>query len=622
MDLVNLFRKKNKEQEEESEVKKPSSSERQVSKAQGNKRFRIDGNDEIYERRSEGDGDGEESPALNVIQKMGEFPPHKDVLTHPNSSNVGLRIPLKMEDSIIAIKLDATRARIVYDPEFTDQVLPYVATIQSALSEVGLSTGGPPLYAVSSIIRAVRLNADQNTGANKSAVGSKSDGAKLFREWIQIAKEEKATDVHIRILDGGQAEVMMRVDGELEPISGADRGLFTARDALNAMKSAYEVLSDRHSNNMGTFSEASTLSSMIDAALGIPNVRLRFASLRGLYGPKAVVRLLSSNAGGKVMSFAEMGFAPSHVEMFERAQRLDAGAIGQMGVTGSGKTTAAKTFIETHPKYGSAAFYQVADPIEYPISQMHQIYVQRNLMTLNEAGKKDPYSEVIEALLRNDPDLVDVGEVRDLLSARAMANIAKSGHLSMFTLHVDSVAGAINRLTDPKVGLTREELTGGKMIGLLDYQALVPLLCPHCSQTKNELIFDLKRNGDPNSEREERYVTYLVDVMSKRFGLDPNILRWRNQNGCDHCRKRGTKGLTICAEVLMPDDEWLDFSAENKDRDAIRRWRHNYSDRNPVSENMNGKLVIEHALYKAHVGLIDPRSVERFGQLESLELLK
>lgn len=155
------------------------------------------------------------------------------------------------------------------------------------------------------------------------------------------------------------------------------------------------------------------------------------------------------------MSFAEMGFAPSHVEMFERAQRLDAGAIGQMGVTGSGKTTAAKTFIETHPKYGSAAMYQVADPIEYPISQMHQIYVQRNLMTLNETGKKDPYSEVIEALLRNDPDLVDVGEVRDVLSARAMANIAKSGHLSMFTLHVDSVAGAINRLTDPKVGLTR-----------------------------------------------------------------------------------------------------------------------------------------------------------------------
>lgn len=65
------------------------------------------------------------------------------------------------------------------------------------------------------------------------------------------------------------------------PIRGADRGLFTARDALNAMKSAYEVLSDRHSNNMGTFSETSTLSSMIDAALGIPNGRLRFASLRG-----------------------------------------------------------------------------------------------------------------------------------------------------------------------------------------------------------------------------------------------------------------------------------------------------------------------------------------------------
>lgn len=558
---------------------------------------------------------------LEVIKQIADFPPHKDVLTHPKSTNISLRIPGDLQDKILALKLEATKARIVCDPESEDQVSPYFAPIQSALGAVGISVVMPHLYAERSVIRAVRLNAEQNT-ETKSSVGNKSDGANLFREWIRIAKEERATDLHIRILDGGQSEVMMRVDGELEPILGSDRGLFTARDALNAMKSAYEVLSDRHSNNHGTFSETSTLSSMIDSALGIPNIRLRFSSLRGLYGPKAVVRLLPSNVLERGMSFEEMGFARSHIELFERAQRLDSGAIGQMGITGSGKTTAAKTFVETHPKYGHSAMYQVADPIEYPIHHMHQIYVQRNLLVLNEEGRKDLYSEAVESLLRSDPDFVDVGEVRDILSARAMANVAKSGHVSMFTLHVDSIGGAINRLTDPKIGLTRQELTSGNLLGLLCYQALVPLLCPRCNLQRAEVGRALQKLGDEQSLREDRYITHLVQVTSERFGIDPNILRWRNPFGCEHCRQRGTKGLTICAEVLMPDDQWLDLSAENKDREAIRRWRHEYSDRNHESANMNGKPVIEHALFKAQKGLIDPRNIERFGQLATMEIVK
>jgi len=581
----------------------------------GNSVFRIDAS---FQNSSH--GRNAESTS-EVILQIADFPPHKDVLTHPKSTNIGLRVPLELQDKIVAIKLEATRARIAFDPGDEDAVERYFAPIQAALGAVGISVVMPHLRAEKSVIRAVRLNAEKKTDV-ASGLGSKSDGANLFREWVQIAKSERATDLHIRVLDGGQSEVLMRVDGELEPITGSDRGLFTSRDALNAMKSAYEVLSDRHSNNHGTFSETSTLSSMIDAALGIPNIRLRFASLRGLYGPKAVIRLLPSNGGDKGMSFEEMGFARSHIDLFERAQRLDSGAIAQMGITGSGKTTAAKTFVETHPKYGCSAMYQVADPIEYPIHHMHQIYVQRNLLVLNEEGRKDLYSEAIESLLRSDPDFVDVGEVRDILSARAMANVAKSGHVSMFTLHVDSIAGAINRLTDPKIGLTRQELTSGSLIGLLCYQALVPILCPHCNLTQREVSRELHRLNTEQSLREERYITYLGRVINERFGIDASILRWKNPHGCEHCRNRGTRGLTICAEILMPDDEWLDLSAANKDREAIRNWRYRHSDRNIASDNMNGKLVIEHALYKAQKGLIDPRNIERFGQLSTLEIFK
>ena len=556
-----------------------------------------------------------------TITSMSDMPAVRGVLTAVDSTNPALRIPKDLQDSVIALKLNHSQARIYYSPKALAAVTPYLGIIHSALAEAGLSSGGREYRASEEVIRSIRLSALDGVGRRGGSLGKANEGVALFTEWTRLAKDEKATDLHMRILDGGKAEVMIRVDGGLEPVPGSSNGIFSERDVLNAMKAGYEVLSDRHSNNHGTFSETSTLASMIDSNLGIPNLRLRFASVRGLYGPKVVCRLLPNTPGAKPMSFMEMGFAPSHIEIFRRSQRLQAGAIGQMGVTGSGKTTAAKTFVETHPGYGEMAMYQVADPIEYPMSHIHQIYVQRNLLTLSEAGKKDPYSEAIESLMRTDPDFVDVGEVRDKLSARAMANVAKSGHMSAFTLHVDSIEGALNRLTDPNIGLTRSELTTSRLIGMLCYQALSPLLCAHCKLDTAAILSRLKNSKDAREQEEEAYIKRVAKTLRDRFGVEPKALRFRNPDGCPHCRGRGTKGLTILAEMLMPDTQWLDLASQGKDREAMRYWRQEYSDRNLFSGNQDGKLVSEHAIYKAWMGHIDPREIERFTQLETMEVL-
>lgn len=558
---------------------------------------------------------------LPVISAMSDMPSVRAVLTAANSMNPGLRVPRDMQDSLIAVKTGATHARIYFEPAKVGEVAKFFSTLHAALADAGLSAGGVEYPATAEIIRQVRLSFEGGSNQKGIGLGQGSAGASMFREWVRAAHQEKATDVHLRILDGGKGEVMMRVDGSLEPIPGSGNGIFTERDVLQAIKAAYEVLSDRHSNNQGAFSETTTLSSMIDAALGIANLRLRFSSIRGLYGPKSVVRLLPNMPGQKPMSFAEMGFAPSHSALFDRAHRLQAGAIGQMGITGSGKTTAAKTFVETHPGYGSMSMYQVADPIEYPMEQLHQIYVQRSLISLTESGKKDPYTEAIESLMRSDPDFVDVGEVRDALSARAMANVAKSGHMSLFTLHVDSLAGVLNRLTDPNIGLSRSELTTSSLLGMLCYQALSPKLCQHCKLDHQQILGYYKQEGSPRSLQEHQYVSWLVESLEKKFDVEAARLGFRNPMGCEHCRKRGTKGLTICAEMLMPESRWLDLCAEGKDREAIQWWRNTYSDRDILSPNMDGKLVSEHAMYKASRGLIDPREIERFTQLQSLEVI-
>ena len=318
------------------------------------------------------------------------------------------------------------------------------------------------------------------------------------------------------------------------------------------------------------------------------------------------------------MSFESMGFAASHIELFEKAQRMDQGIILQCGVTGSGKTTGAKTLIETHPKNGRAAIYQIADPIEYILKGTVQIPVQRDILTLNEAGKKDSYSEVVETMLRMDPDIADVGEIRDVISARALANVGKSGHLGMGTLHVGGITGIFQRLTDPKIGLDRSELTNGSLAYLLCYQALSPLLCKHCSLDADDATKQLKILGN---DREAAFLSSIVrglqDLPTNSTGL-----RFKNLEGCSECRNRGTSGLTIVSEMMIPDDEWLDISSEGKDRNAWNAYRANHSDRDLTSPNMNGKSVMEHAIFKAQLGQIDPRQIHRFGMLDAYEVLK
>lgn len=561
--------------------------------------------------------------AVTVVRTVAEFPSIQGVLTSENNPNPSLVVPADLKDLLIAVQLNSTQGRIYVDPGSMSRTMRHIPAIQAGLSSIGISAGGRPFFAETSVIAAIRKGHTRSADEGSSSkVGSTSHGAQTFRSWIAICHQEKATDLHIRCIEGFKAKVQMRVNGELEDLPTINDGVTTRGEAMAALKAAYEVLSDKHSNNTGTFSETANLSSMIDSALGIANLRIRFATVRGLHGVKGVMRLLPSSAQGRGMSFAEMGFSADQIQLFERSQRLGVGAIGHMGVTGSGKTTAAKTYIDTHPGRERIAMYQVADPIEYPVKDMHQIYVQRDLVTLAEAGKKDAYSEVIESLLRLDPELIDVGEVRDVLSARAMANTAKSGHMAMFTLHTSSISGALNRLTDPKIGLSREELTAGDMLALLCYQSLVPILCESCSLDMHGFVKTMMNRKDEDSLREVRTVSELAKQLVSRFKMDTGMLRFRNPCGCDKCKGRGTVGLTILAEVMMPEAPWLDLAAQRKDREAMLWWRRTYSDHDVFSGNQSGKLVIEHAIYKASKGQIDPRLIEQYGQIRTLETLK
>jgi general secretion pathway protein E len=544
-------------------------------------------------------------PDQPIIRLLGDFPTWSDVLSG-STAEAGLYVPIGLADKVLAVKLSGSQIQIAYDPEFHAQVKSYIVAMRSELLSKNLQVLPKSLLAVTSILAQIKKAADAKRHGQTNASISKSDSVQQFKRWIEHARNVGATDLHMRILGGGRGEVMVRVDGELEHLKETKEGV-TDRDVRFAMTAAYESLADRNSNSDGTFSEGKSMSCMIDSALGMANLRLRFASQRGIFGPKAVIRLLPSEINAKPMSFESIGFEPSHIQQLKQAQEAASGMILLCGSTGSGKTTVAKTFLETHPQNGAIAMYQVADPIEYMVSGVHQIYVQRDLVTLAEEGRKDPYSEVIESLMRMDPDFLDVGEIRDVISAGAAASVAKSGHLSLGTLHAQGIVGIATRLTDRKMGLSRSDITSSEILTLLVYQSLVPLVCTYCGLSHEHM-----------ATQPEFQLAGMESLVNRliRMGVTPKKLRFKNPNGCAFCNYRGTKGQTVIAEMLTPDDEWLDHSSLGNDRLAWRSYRQRHSDGDLLSGDMTGKNAQEHAIFKVANALIDPRQILRFGHFD------
>lgn len=552
-----------------------------------------------------------------VINTLADFPRRDEVLTGSHAREAGLSVPVQIQDYVIVIKIAGGTAVLVYEPGHLASVKDYFAGMRNAVATKGLRMQIDPLFATSDVIRDVRLDAESKQSKQVGSGTSSSNGAILFKEFAAMAIEAGATDIHMALRQNGTVGyVSCRVDGKDEPIDVNSQGIYTGRDVLAAMTAAYDKLGERLSNSGGTFSASQINSIMIESKLGIPNIRLRFTSQQGMQGPKAVSRILHTDLNAPPMPFATMGLADSQIALLEQAQRLQKGMVLQMGVTGSGKTTVAKTFVETHPLYGKAAFYEVGDPIEYFKEHVHQVPIQRDLFDLYKDGQKDPYSAAIQALMRMDPDLIDAGEARDVLSAKALATIAKTGHIALGTLHAENLQGTISRLVD--LGLTRQELTSGNTLRFISLKSLVPKLCSCAVDHKAAKAWYLVAGN----ERDARYIDALTSKLEVKYGLNANIFKFYNHEGCPVCRGRGTKGLTMLAEMMMPDDDWLDLSATGNDRAAMRQWRMTYSDKNIHSPDMSGKLIAEHATYKAIQGLIDPRVIEAYGPLDSLEVLR
>lgn len=413
-----------------------------------------------------------------------------------------------------------------------------------------------------------------------------------FLDIVNYAIHEGANDVHF-VVRSGAAKVMIRVHGKIEVTSFS----LTRDKATGLLAAMYGEAKDSSDTNFSTRSR-----SACTLKFNEPPVSLRWQTqpTGDAAGEEfdVVFRATKQDTqdASKVASLSVLGYTEDQVALLSNCCNSKGGII-MSGVTGSGKTTALRSLMEIVRGEGATKIYTVEDPVELKIFGATQINVR--------GGKMD---EVIRSLMRSDPDTIMVGEIRGREVADAMQDVIRSGHKMLTTIHAPSGIGIISRLCSDSIGVDRDTIAEPGFISALVYQYLMPVMCPNCK-------IPVMSAKDRISEE----VAYHLFGES-RYNLDPETVYVTNHDGCPSCRK-GVSGMTICAEVIRPDDNVLELLRERRDSEALKAYRmtrtHDFR-----SSNMTGKTSYEAAIYKVSAGMIDPNEVNAMCGSISLEKIE
>ena len=266
-------------------------------------------------------------------------------------------------------------------------------------------------------------------------------------------------------------------------------------------------------------------------------IDFRVASLPTAFGEKLTLRLLDRSS--RLITLPEMGFPELFLKQFRKMINTPYGCVLVTGPTGSGKTTtlyAALSELNTIEKH----IITIEDPIEYRLAGINQVQVNQLAGLTFATG--------LRSILRNDPDVIMVGEIRDRETARIAVESALTGHLVLSTLHTNDSAGAVTRLGEMGI---ESYLTASSVIAVLA-QRLIRLLCKHCRQ-------------EYKIDREEM----LTSIPDFPVANDEKELTLYKPVGCLRCSNTGYKGRAGVYELLVVSDKIKELALLNKSTGEI-----------------------------------------------------
>ncbi|MHB8090863.1 MAG: GspE/PulE family protein [Syntrophales bacterium] len=360
---------------------------------------------------------------------------------------------------------------------------------------------------------------------NISALKDQADDAPVVRLVNSIfaqAIREGASDIHI---SPQQASIQLRfrIDGRLHEIPSPPKALLLPIIARIKILAGVDITVSRLPQD-GRFT----------IRMERHEINVRVSTMPTIYGENVVMRLLDMSAG--VYTLDRLGMIKTDRDKIETSSKKAYGMILSTGPTGSGKSTSLYAILD-EMNSPDINIITLEDPVEYRIENIRQVQLNR------KAGMT--FASGLRAILRQDPDIIMIGEIRDAETAQISVQAAQTGHRLLSTIHTNDAAGAITRLID--MGIEPFLVSSALLVSF--GQRLVRTNCPYCSEPYTPLASVLEAWGLDKAE-------------------NPNFRRGK---GCYQCMSTGYKGRTGLFEVLVNDEAIQEMIIKRKSAQEITR---------------------------------------------------
>ena len=335
-----------------------------------------------------------------------------------------------------------------------------------------------------------------------------------FKEILELSIYKNASDIHIEPFEE-EAIVRFRVDGQLNRISTLDMDSYSSLSTVIKLDSGMNIAEKRLPQDGRT-----------DINLDDCIIDIRVSTTPTIYGEKIVLRIL--NRQGLIKNKSELGFSDYAIEKIENIINKKSGILLVTGSTGSGKTTTIYSILNDLVKENKNIM-TIEDPVEYKIKGINQIQVNPKVGLTFDLG--------LRSILRQDPDVIVVGEIRDVETAKTAIRAASTGHLVISTMHTNDAISSINRLIEMKLP---PYLISSTLIGIIS-QKLVRKVCTACSDR--------------------------VDIEDE---IKEEV--WKGiEIGCEKCENLGYSGRIAMYEILEIDDNLKEEIKDWEDSNRIKQ---------------------------------------------------
>ena len=340
---------------------------------------------------------------------------------------------------------------------------------------------------------------------------------------IKNALNKKASDIHIEAEENG-AVVRFRIYGKLREFIDFDTEIYNALASRIKLEANMDV-SEKRKPQDGGFS----------LTLEKNKFDFRVSSLPTIWGESIVIRILDKR--NILKNINEIGITHKNLELFKKALSQPNGIFLVTGPTGSGKSTTLYAALNQLAK-PDVKIITVEDPVEYKLPGIQQVQVNPRVGIT--------FASALRSILRQDPDIIMIGEIRDLETLEIAIKAALTGHLVLSTLHTNDAVSAINRMIDMGI---EPFMVGASLIGV-EAQRLVRKICPYCKELYK-----------PN----EAYIEPIKNLLS------PDTVFYRGR-GCEKCDNTGYLDRTLITEIFLSDEKLEGMIAKNKERIEILKY--------------------------------------------------